>query len=212
MQVFRRILPFTLVAISLIGVGCSSGYNKGTKTSESIMSTADQLAQGREQIDKVNASLTNLSNAQPGQDLRPLYKDYSSNVDKLDSIAADVRKQAEAMRSKGQAYFHEWETEQAKINNEDIKTRSVQRRAEVEQAFSRINDKSQRLKDAYQPLMSDLKDIRTALNNDLTPGGIAAIKPIADRVAKETVVVKVAAGSVESEFQTLGLNMSAAGK
>ncbi len=60
--------------------------------------------------------------------------------------------------------------------------------------------------------MSDLKDIRTALNSDLTPGGIAAIKPIADRVAKETVVVKVAAGSVESEFQTLGLNMSAAGK
>ena len=37
MHVFRRILPFTLVAISLIGVGCSSGYNKGTKTSESIM-------------------------------------------------------------------------------------------------------------------------------------------------------------------------------
>ena len=212
MHVFRRILPFTLVAISLIGVGCSSGYNKGTKTSESIMSTADQLAQGREQIDKVNASLTNLSNAQPGQDLRPLYKDYSSNVDKLDSIAADVRKQAEAMRSKGQAYFQEWEAEQAKINNEDIKTRSVQRRAEVEQAFSRINDKSQRLKDAYQPLMSDLKDIRTALNNDLTPGGIAAIKPIANRVAKETVVVKAAAGSVESEFQTLGMNMSAAGK
>jgi len=212
MHVFRRILPFTLVAISLIGVGCSSGYNKGTKTSESIMSTADHLAQGREQIDNVNASLTNLSNAQPGQDLRPLYKDYSSNVDKLDSIAADVRKQAEAMRSKGQAYFQEWEAEQAKINNEDIKTRSVQRRAEVEQAFSRINDKSQRLKDAYQPLMSDLKDIRTALNNDLTPGGIAAIKPIANRVAKETVVVKAAAGSVESEFQTLGMNMSAAGK
>jgi len=176
------------------------------------MSTAGKLEEGRAQIDKVNGSLANLSSAQPGQDLRPLYKDYSSNVDKLDSIAADVRKQADAMQSKGQAYFQEWEAEQAKINNEDIKTRSVQRRAEVEQAFSRINAKSQRLKDAYHPLMSDLKDIRTALNSDLTPGGIAAIKPIADRVAKETVVVKVAAGSVESEFQTLGLNMSAAGK
>src|SRR6185295_6723276 len=123
MHVFRRTLLFTLVAISLVGVGCSSGYNKGTKTSESIMSTADQLAAGREQIDKVNASLTtNLSNAQPGQDLRPLYKGYSSNVDKLDSIAADVRKQADAMRSKGQEYFQEWEAEQAKISNEDIKT------------------------------------------------------------------------------------------
>jgi hypothetical protein len=122
------------------------------------------------------------------------------------------RKQAEAMRTKGQDYFKEWEAEQAKINNEDIKTRSVQRRAEVEQAFSRINDKSQTLKDAYQPLMSDLKDIRTALNNDLTPGGIAAIKPIADRVAKEGVSEKDAAGAVESEFTALGVKMSAAGK
>jgi len=116
------------------------------------------------------------------------------------------------MRTKGQAYFTEWEAEQAKINSEDIKTRSVQRRAEVEQTFSRINDKSQTLKDAYQPLMSDLKDIRTALNNDLTPGGVAAIKPIADRVNKEGVAVKVAAGAVENEFKTLGLSMSAAGK
>jgi hypothetical protein len=116
------------------------------------------------------------------------------------------------MRTKGQAYFTEWEAEQAKINSEDIKTRSVQRRAEVEQTFSRINDRSQTLKDAYQPLMSDLKDIRTALNNDLTPGGVAAIKPIVDRVNKEAVAVKVAAGAVENEFKTLGLSMSAAGK
>ena len=123
-----------------------------------------------------------------------------------------VRKQAEEMRTKGQAYFTEWEAEQAKINSEDVKTRSVQRRAEVEQTFSRINDRSQTLKDAYQPLMSDLKDIRTALNNDLTPGGVAAIKSIADRVNKEAVAVKVAAGAVENEFKALGVNMSAAGK
>jgi len=212
MHPFRGILPFTLVVISLISVGCSTGYNKGTQASESIMSTAGKLEEGRAQIDKVNGSLANLSSAQPGQDLRPLYKDYSSNVDKLDSIAAGVRKQAEEMRTNGQAYFTEWEAEQAKINNEDIKTRSVQRRAEVEQTFSRISDKSQRLKDAYQPLMSDLKDIRMALNNDLTPGGVAAIKPIADRVNKEAVAVKVAAGAVENEFKTLGLSMSAAGK
>ncbi len=51
-----------------------------------------------------------------------------------------------------------------------------------------------------------------ALNNDLTPGGVAAIKPIADRVNKEAVAVKVAAGAVENEFKTLGLSMSAAGK
>ena len=66
MHPFRGILPFTLVVISLTSVGCSTGYNKGTKASESIMSTADKLEEGRAQIDKVNGSLPNLSSAQPG--------------------------------------------------------------------------------------------------------------------------------------------------
>jgi len=206
------LMPIVLIVLSLASAGCSSGGEKGMKTSQSITSTANHLEDGRMQIDKVTASLNKLSSAQAGQDLRPLFKDYSSNVDKLDSIAKQVRKQAEEMRAKGQAYFKDWDAEQAKINNEDIKARSAQRRAEVEQSFARVNADFQTLKDAYQPLMSDLQDIRTALNTDLTPGGVASIKPIANRVANEAIAVKNAIGPVETEFKALGVKMSSSGK
>jgi hypothetical protein len=82
----------------------------------------------------------------------------------------------------------------------------------VEQSFQRLNEKTQTLKNAYQPMMSDLQDIRTALNNDLTAGGVTAIRPIADRVAREATSVKDAAASVAAEYQALGVKMSSSGK
>jgi chromosome segregation ATPase len=211
-HVSKALVAFAVVALGFAGSGCSSGYKAGSQTSESIMTAAQKLEDGRVQIDKVTVSLDKLANASAGSDLRPLFKDYSANVDKLDSIAKDLKKRADEMRAKGQAYFKEWDKEIADIHNEDIKSRSTQRRAEVEQAFQRINDKSQTLKNEYQPLMSDLQDIRTALNNDLTPGGIATIKPIAERVRSEAISVKDAAGAVADEYKALGVRMSPSGK
>jgi DNA repair exonuclease SbcCD ATPase subunit len=201
-----RTITFALLAALLLA-GCSSGYKQGAKTSESVMSAAQKIEDGRTQLDKVTASLDKLVNAQ-NQNLAPLFKDYSSNVDKLDAIAKDVKKQADAMRSKGQAYFKEWDAELAEINNEDIKARSAERRTAVEQSFQRLSDASQKLKAEYQPLMSDLQDIRTALNNDLTPAGIQSIKPIAERVMGEAARAKDAAGQVSAEFKALGVKMS----
>jgi DNA repair exonuclease SbcCD ATPase subunit len=201
-----RSIPFVVLA-ALVLSGCSSGYKQGAKASESVMSAAQKIEDGRAQLDKVTTSLDKLVNAQ-NQNLAPLFKEYSSNVDKLDAIAKDVKKQADAMRSKGQEYFKEWDAELAKINNEDIKTRSAERRTAVEQSFQRLSDASQRLKAEYQPLMSDLQDIRTALNNDLTPSGIQSIKPIAERVMGEAARAKHAAGQVSAEFKALGVQMS----
>lgn len=202
-----RFATLSLLVTVVGAAGCSSGYKQGSKTSESVMTASQAIEDGRAQIDKVTASLNKLVNAQ-NQDLRPLFKDYSSNVDKLDSIAKDVKKRAEEMKSKGQAYFKEWDAELAKINNEDIKTRSADRRTDVEQSFQRLSDASQKLKSVYQPLMSDLQDIRTALNNDLTPAGVQNIKPIAERVISEAAQVKDAAGQVSAEFSALGVKMA----
>jgi Protein of unknown function (DUF2959) len=211
MLLTRTSLMITL-GLALGLAGCSSGYKAGTKTSESIMAAAQRLEDGRTQIDVTRASLLKLVSASPGADLRPLFKDYSSNVDKLDAIAKDVKKQADEMKAKGQAYFKEWDAELAKINNEDIRKRSAERRAAVEKSFQNIRDKQQVLAAEYKPLMSDFQDIRTALNNDLTAGGIASIKPIADRTAGEAIRVKDAAASLSAEFKALGVKMSASGK
>jgi hypothetical protein len=212
MQRSTPILLLSLVAIAFLSAGCSSGGGKGMKTSDSILDTAKRLDDGRTQIDRVVASLNRLTTAQPNDDLRPLFRDYSSDVDKLDSIAQNVKRQADQMRSRGQTYFQQWNAELANINNEDIRSQSAQRRQDVESSFARISEHSQSLRDSYRPLMSDLQDIRTALNADLTPGGIASIRPIAERVANEAAAVKNAAGSIEAEFRSLGVQMSAAGR
>lgn len=208
----KRVQSLALIGAALLFLGaCSSGYKEGAKTSESVMTAAQEIETGRTQIDKVVASLDKLTSASPGQDLRPLFKEYSTNLDKLDSIAKAVKKRAEEMRAKGAAYFKEWDAQVATINNEDIKTQSAERRTQVEAAFRRISEKSQTLKDAYQPMMSNLQDIRTALNNDLTPTGVSGIRPIANQIASQAIAVKNAAGEVAAEFKALGVKMSPSG-
>ena len=214
MKMLNRVARTAAIVAMALTTACSSSgtYKKGEKTSQSVMSASRTLDEGSAQIDKVVASLNKLIDASPKTNLSPLFKTYSSNVEKLDSIAKDAKKRADEMKAKGNAYFTQWDAELAKINNEDIKNRSAERRTQVEQAFQRISQKSQTLKDAYQPMMSDLQDIRTALANDLTAGGIASIKPIAARVATEATNVKSAAAALSTEYEALGVKMSPTGK
>jgi hypothetical protein len=112
----RALGPLAIVTLIVTSQGCSSssGYKAGAKTSESVMASAKQLDEGSAQIDKVGASLNKLMNASPTTNLRPLFKEYSSNVDKLDAMAKHAKKQAEDMRAKGQTYFKDWDAELAK--------------------------------------------------------------------------------------------------
>jgi hypothetical protein len=200
------------MALGPQGCSSSSGYKEGAKTSERVMTVSRTLEDASAQVGKVEASLSKLTSASAGANLQPLFKDYSSNLDRLDAMANDARKRADEMRAKGASYFKEWDAELAQIHNEDIKSRSAQRRTEVEQAFQRVSDKSQTLRDAYRPLMSDLQDIRTALNNDLTTGGVSSIKPVAQRVAGEADSVKKAIAALAAEYESLGARMSPSGK
>jgi len=205
----RSFALVTTLAVAL--VGCSSGYKAGTKTSDSIQGTASQIDGVAGRIDATVASLNKLTSAPAGADLRPLYKDYVSKVDALDEGAKDAKKRAEQMKAKGDAYFNEWDKQIAEMNNEEIRTQSAARRAEVKSSFQNIRTKSQTVADTYKPLMSDLQDIKTALNNDLTPGGISSIQPIADRVASQATKVKSAAADLAAEFKAVGVKMSPKG-
>jgi len=200
------------IALGLLLGGCSSSNKSSASTSESIMSTAQKIDSGGSKIDATVASLNSLTSAAPGTDLRPLFKKYKETVEDLESTAKDVKARADGMKAKGQAYFAEWDKQVATMNNEDIKARSAERRAAVETSFANIKNHYQELTTAYHPMMSDLKDIQTALQTDLTSGGIKAIKPIADRIAGEATKVKEAAGKLSQEFKALGVQMSPKGK
>ena len=83
-------LAVTTAAATILFTGCaSSGYDKGNKTAENIQSAADKIATLPGQIE---ATLSNLNAMveNPQTDLRPQFKEFSSNVAELESSARSV--------------------------------------------------------------------------------------------------------------------------
>lgn len=188
--------------------GCATNnYNKSADTGAALTKSADMITKGSAQIDSSLAALNDLvSNPQP--DLRNQYQAYVAAVDALDATSKNVASENEAMKTEGAAYFDEWDKEIATIQNEDIRSRSEARRSEVAARFVRISAQYDETRNAFLPYMSDLRDVQKYLSNDLTSGGLAAIKDVAAKATADAAPVKESLASLSEQFKGLGLSMS----
>ncbi len=200
---------FSLAAAGFLAGCASSGYEKATDTATSLNKSSDMIAKGNTLIDQTLANLNDLV-SNPNPDLRKQFKTFNSSVDKLGSTAQDVASKANDMKSEGAAYFKKWDKEMAAMQNEDIRNRSEARKNEVSSKFARISQQYDETKAAFQPFMSDLRDVQKFLSTDLTAGGLAAIKDIAANANKDAVPLKESLARLSDEFKGLGLSMSPA--
>jgi SMC interacting uncharacterized protein involved in chromosome segregation len=199
-----------LAAALAVLVGCKSGnYEKAGSTSTGLTDAATRIDLAKGKVDVAVSSLNDLVN-NPSGDLVPRFKKFTAAVSDLESSAKDVNSKVSGMKGAGNEYFKAWDEQVAQIHNEDIKNRSAARKSEMQERFTNIKKTYIETGDAFKPFMSDLKDIQTALSTDLTPGGIAAVKPAADKANKESVAVKAAADKLAAQFKELGVAMSSA--
>ena len=206
---FRFTANLALAAWLGVLAGCASkGYDKAAATGTALQATAQQISLGSAQLTDTLAFLNNLVE-RPQADLRPGFETFATALDRLQSLARDVNDKATDMQAKGQDYFAEWNQQLATIHNEDIRARSAERQQEVAARFQTINSHYQEANAAFKPLMSDLQDIRTALSNDLTAGGIASIKQMATKANQEAPPIKKTFGKLSADFKALGLSLSA---
>ena len=115
-------------------------------------------------------------------------------------------------KSPGAACFAKWDKESAQIQNENIRSRSEARQAEVGGKFSQISQTYEETKLAFQPFMSDLREVQKYLAMDLTAGAVAGpatgggtIRP--PRVAWATAVRPTPDGEGSSSSRNI-VNMS----
>ena len=205
----NHILSASLAVAVLLMAGCASttGYDKAADTSTSLEKTAQNIHKGNGQIDAVLFSLTSLVNS-PEANIKPQYEKFNSAVSKLESLSNDVNEQAAAMQTQGADYFRNWDIELAKIKNEDIRTRSSDRKNAVAASFDKVRVSYVKTKAAFVPFMSDLKDIRTALATDLTAGGIASIKSVANKANNNVNPLRESLTDLEADFKSLGIALS----
>lgn len=205
----KSILSASLVAtVACLMAGCAShSYDKAAVTSTSLEKAAQNIHKGNGQIDTVLFALSNLVNS-PDANIEPQFHKFSAAVSKLESLSNDVTTQTAAMQTQGNDYFRSWDLELAKIQNEDIRSRSTDRKNAVAARFNKVRMSYVQTQAAFTPFMSDLKDIRTALSTDLTAGGIASIKSVANHADNNVTPLRESLSALEAEFKALGIALS----
>ncbi|BET65646.1 hypothetical protein ASA1KI_05640 [Opitutales bacterium ASA1] len=201
-----------LGAATLALVGCTTNPFQRATPREQVAGTVDkaavEVAEIKGRIDGAVRSLEEIVN-RPAPDLGRQMDQYSAAVADLRSSAEALRKRTADMQTRGQEYFIEWDRELAVIHNEDLRTRSAERREEVAERFDDIREHYIDARDAIQPLVVRLDEARAALALDPTANGVAAIRPTIDDLADDTTPAREALDALAEQLRRAGLALSA---
>lgn len=206
MKSIRFLLLASIVGFS---VGCATtAHKKAGNTSTSLQEAAHGVDRSNAQLDVVLTALSDLVNS-PHANLTSQFNAFSNAVTKLEADAKSVNDQAAAMQEQGAAYFQQWDTELATIQNENIRTRSLDRKNTVSARFDKVRASYTQARADFAPFLSDLRDIRTALTADLTSGGLASVKGASDKAGRNVYPLRASLTGLASDFKTLGVSLSA---
>ncbi len=206
----RPIRLITLAALSLTATalltGCSTtGYQQADKTGAGIAEFRQDINEAKTAVDEtVQVAVT--ANTDP----RPAFKEYVRSLSNLESSSAKTKKQAETVKSQGQAYFANWEKQLAELKNPDIKKLAEQQKAKLQTTFDSIKKVAAPLKNQFDPWLSDLNDLKNYLSNDLSISGVDAAKSLISKMQNEGLEVQKSMDALVAELNTVAATLTPA--
>ena len=207
-----------VVACGLAGgillTGCSSDNSEGAKTQESqkagvsLKATRQELVKSKAEVNQAIAALDKLA---AGGNLPESYKQYSTAVTNVEAAGTRARTRAQEMRANGRAYVTKWEQETEQVSSPELRAGAAARRQGIKEHYEEIVTAGQAVRDAYQPFLKDLQDIRRALASDLTPAGIESAKLAMDKSKTEGETLNEKIDVVIAKLDEVAGGMSSSG-
>ena len=171
--------------------GCATtGMDRSIKTSNSIQEVDSEIRKMIVQIDVTGTSLDSLVVA-GNPDLGKSFNSYSDNLAKLDSEGKRTLKRIEEMKLRSKEYFAEWEKQGDAFTNPQIRELSEERRNKLANLYAQVPAAGVGIKGTYYSYLTDLKEIQKYLSNDLTPKGVEAIAPVAQKTVQDRDALKL---------------------
>lgn len=169
--------------------GCATtGMDRSVKTSNSIRDVDSEIKKVIVQIDLTAKSLDSLV-AAGNPDLKKSYNNYSDNLDKLEHEGNRVLKRMDEMKANSKEYFSEWDKQGVAYKNPELSALSEERRSKLAEIYARVPAAGAGVKSSYLSYVSNLKEIKLYLSNDLTPKGVDTVTPIAQRAVQDMAVL-----------------------
>ena len=146
-----------------------------SKLAHSVAEIRTETANTRDQLQATLVALNALTKQQKG-DLRPTYNAYVAEVKKTHSAANWTVSRVTSMQGASKDYFGGWQAEINSINNESLRKKAQKRMNSVKKSYDNATSALMEAGQKFKPYLSDLDDVEKTLANDVTPGGVKAVK------------------------------------
>jgi len=202
----------SMMVAALVLMGAAAP-DKAEKVAQKMLQFDQTLTQASTQIDATLKSMNSLSTAS-GADVTNKYKEFSSNLKKLQSMAEKAKSRSAQATAQREEYLKQWQASQSQIQNESLKAASQARRDELMPKIEAIKTSLGSAKDAFGPFMQDLKDLNLYLANNLNPQGIAGASELMTKSTEAggTVKTSIQAGQAAIKDLAGAISPSAAAK
>lgn len=190
--------------------GCAtSGYQKAEKTSAGIVEYQTEITKGKQAIDATLQALGQVTET-ADTDPRAAFHLFTRNLATLESVTAKVRKRNQELKAKGDAYFKRWQQEIATMQNPEIRQLSEEQKVKLKATFDGIQGHVDPIKAKFDPWLSNLKDLRTYLSNDLTSSGINAARGLIVKAQGDGAEIQRSLDALTSELNTVANSLTPA--
>lgn len=106
------------------------------------------------------------------------FKTFTKDVQRLEVDSFKVRARAQAIRTRGQAYFERWQEHLASVQDPEVRKLAEQRRDHLQERFTQIRLHTQQAREAFQPFMAGLRRLRNGLENDPAVAGTDSMRDL----------------------------------
>jgi ribosome-associated translation inhibitor RaiA len=166
-------LALAAAAVALIGCASTETARKEPTLRQDFVEYRQLVVLAMGQVDATMCALDKVA-AQASADPRGAYAAFAKAVHRLEVDSIRIRSRTEAMRARGAGYFENWEKYLSGADNEEVRRRFAEHRAELKQSFEEARQASQQVRETFRPFLTDLQKLRAVLEAEPSLVNIAA--------------------------------------
>lgn len=117
-------------------------------------------------------------------DLRPAYETFQKSLAATREAEERTQKRVKMLTEAGKTHFYGWEEDIKSIKDSTIQRRAHARLADMVERWNRMVRELRQALDQFEPLLSYMSDIDTALSYDLTEDGLRSIRGAANSAVR----------------------------
>jgi molecular chaperone GrpE (heat shock protein) len=158
-------------------IGCGGGQERRAETAKTSAAVSVDVTKAKQDLDGTLSELKNLRDASDTADLKKMQSDLKTKSSLLRNSLSDAVITSETAVIAGKTQNDEWHKQADAFTDADLRNSSQKRQSDLRGSIDELATASATLKNESDTYLSQLNQVISALDLDLTQQGVHAINP-----------------------------------